>query len=976
MRQRFTLTAAYSLVFATGAAGLIYEVTWQKYLSRLLGSDTVAGAIILATFLGGLSIGYFLCGKMTLRVRNHFRLYAALEAAIGAWSLCFPTLFEAVRVATLHWSFAPPAAIIFQGVFACALLIALPTFCMGATVPVLTPALSKSLAEVGGVHARIYAVNTAGAFAGTLLAGFVLIPCFGLPLTVRGTAFINLAAGAFFAFAPAVPAGSETRTPVKDRIVDTPVSRGISRTGPPSAVLILVSMLSGFYVMTLENVLIRITNLSMGTSSYSFALVVAVFVLAIACGSFLFSRLKHVPEHTLFTNQFCITLSLLVLYATLDTWPYWSHLIRIAFESGDVDFLRYHAAVLCALTLVLIVPAGFMGATVPIVYHEVKKDLGSSGKFSGLILSWNTAGSLLGSLIGGIVLTYFLSNAGVFLAAALLAAVSTCLSSRGRSKKALFLAGSLTVLVAASVPFTPFYDPSRFSVGTFRLRDPLLSSFSGPAAFFREWDAPFDVKFYKDGPASTVAVVETPSQAWFDLNPLAVMVNGKSDSSTVSDMYTIKLAAHIPALLAPHRSSVMIVGLGTGVTAGELTLYPDVERIDVAEISGTVIEAFPFFDAFTHGVRNDPRLHIHTGDAFRILGRSTAKWDIVISEPSNPWVTGVDLLFTREFYKLVREHLTGGGVLLQWIHTFDASPAMVGTIVNTLRQEFASIRVFLSQANDLLILAGDGDVSVEDIARAETTFESNGALRDSLRPMEFGSLDCLLLREIWCPAYTDGRFADFGVQTMDYPRLHYMAARSYFRGDRVPASFLLSADTATYAKDYLLSKRHAADSFLPDSPKLLQTMLDSAADKTRDESCFLPMAKALKLGAFLRDPVRFPLSGDDAKDLRIDVVRKVEHLPADEMEWAGLGLEGASAKKKAKVLLRQVEQSRNWIVPYGEDGLKALLVEGMCKSRRTCERMWCASRLAALLAAEDGRGRVVRNAGVSGETSRWNRNPS
>ena len=970
MRQRFILISAYFFVFATGAAGLIYEVTWQKYLSRLLGSDTVAGAIILATFLGGLSLGYFLCGKVTVRVRNHFRFYALLETAIGIWCLCFPAIFEAVQASTRHWSFSPPVAIIFQGVFVSAALIALPTFCMGATVPVLTRALANSLSEISRIHAGIYAVNTAGAFLGTLLAGFFLIPGFGLPLTVQGAAVLNLSAGAFFALSSGFSTSCTSPAPTEGDDCERLVADRIPGGGIPPVALIFVSMLSGFYVMTLENVLIRISNLSMGTSSYSFALVVAVFVLSIACGSYLFSRLKNVPKHALFTNQFCITVSLLALYGTLDTWPYWSHLIRTAFESGDVDFPCYHATVFVVLTLILIVPGSLMGATVPIVYHEVKKDLGSSGKHSGIVLSWNTAGSLLGSLIGGIVFYYFLNNAGVFLAAVLLAAVSMCLSTARCSRKLFFCAGSLTVAIALCTPFTPLYDASRFSVGTFRIREPLVSSFSGPSAFFREWNAPFDVKFYKDGPMSTVAVVETPALDWFDLNPRAIMVNGKSDSSAVSDMYTIKLAAHIPALFAPQRRNVMVVGLGTGVTAGELTLYPDVERIDVAEISRTVVEALPFFDTFTHGVRNDPRFHIHEGDAFRILGRSKGKWDIVISEPSNPWVTGVDLLFTREFYQLVREHLTEGGVLLQWIHTFNSSPAMIGMIVNTLRHEFGSIRVFMSQTNDLLILAGNRDLSAGDIEKADEAFGSNERVRDSLRPLDLGSLDSVMLREIWSPEYVRNGFSGFGMQTMDVPRLHYLAAKSYFRGDRVPVSFLLSPATASHVKDYLLSKKYGDGRFFPLTSKAFHALLHSAVDKTKEESYALPMEKALKLAAYLRDPLLFPLSEGDAGALGVNAVRRIAKLPTTEKDWADMGLEGASVQKKARVLLEWRNKTKNWIAPYADDGLEELLFEGMCKGRRVVERMWCASKLAAIIVEDEGRGHDLtgrrRDAGNAG----------
>ncbi len=188
----------YFFILLTGAAGLIYQVTWQKYLSRLLGSDSVATAIILATFLGGLSLGYYLCGKLTTRVKRHFIAYAFLEGIIGLWCLFFPYIFRSVDYFTKYWGFSPPIMIIFQGVLCSILLMGVPTICMGGTIPFLTRGISKNLLEATRVHATVYGVNTAGAFLGTLLAGFYLIPNYGLPATMVKTSILNL--GAFFFF--------------------------------------------------------------------------------------------------------------------------------------------------------------------------------------------------------------------------------------------------------------------------------------------------------------------------------------------------------------------------------------------------------------------------------------------------------------------------------------------------------------------------------------------------------------------------------------------------------------------------------------------------------------------------------------------------------------------------------------------------------------------------------------------------------
>ena len=422
---------------------MIYQVTWQKYLSRLLGSDSVATAIILATFLGGLSLGYYLCGKLTTRVKRHFIAYAFLEGIIGLWCLFFPYIFRFVDYFTKYWSFSPPIMIIFQGVLCSILLMGVPTICMGGTIPFLTRGISKNLLEATRVHATVYGVNTAGAFLGTILAGFYLIPTHGLPATMVKTSILNLGAFFFFLILPKLFKQAELSKESKEYIekVTPELSPDIDRF--PPFLLYSIAFLSGFYVMSLENVLVRITNLSLGSSSYSFSIIVSVFILSIAAGSFVVGSLKQISRWLLYVNQIFISIFLLIIFITLDRWPYWAHLIRISFQSNIVGFWGYYIYVFLGLASILIFPIGLMGATVPIIFHELKRDFSKVGQHSGMILSWNTAGNLIGSLIGGIVLYYVLNNRGVFLAATFLAALSAGLAGWHLSKKYVVLNRSI-----------------------------------------------------------------------------------------------------------------------------------------------------------------------------------------------------------------------------------------------------------------------------------------------------------------------------------------------------------------------------------------------------------------------------------------------------------------------------------------------------------------------------------------------------
>lgn len=950
MFQKLFTIPIYLTVLATGGAGLVYQVTWQKYLSRLLGSDSMATAVILATFLGGLSFGYYLCGKITAREINHFKAYALLEGAIGAWCLFFPISFQMVEAITRYWSFSPPAMIIVQGMLCSILLMGIPTICMGGTIPFLTRGMSSDISSATNIHAKVYAINTAGAFFGALLAGFYLIPEFGLPLTVMYTALVNLGACIFFY----VIALNEKSKPYLKRTDSSPVNTGFdpSKTaslGFPPLVLYLIAFSSGFYVMTLENVLIRLTKFSIGSSSYSFSMIVSVFILSIAIGSYAVSRLKHLPRGILFFNQFAITILLLGLYMTLDTWPYYAHVIRLIFQSNIAGFGGYYAGIFVVLTLLLILPVGLMGATVPIIFNELKRELKNVGKHSGYLFSWNTIGNLLGSLIGGIICFYFLNNSGVFLLAAMVAALSACLVGMYLPRRYLVMAGMLTLIVFAFNMFTPLYEENRFKIGTFRNRSPLEFSFKGPEKFFKEWMNSFKLKYYNDGPTTTVAVLEKKGKNDSNDDALSIIVNGKSDSSTSVDASTIKLLAHLPALFSRQLNQALVIGLGTGVTVGELTLYPELKQIDVAEISPSVVEALPLFEKYTHSVHRDPRVSIHIGDAFRVMGRSNKKWDIIISEPSNVWVTGVDLLFTKEFYELATGHLSDGGVFVQWIQLYSTNYAMLGMMVNTVQQEFEFVRGFFARPGDLLLLASKHQVTNDDLARAHRLFETNSRVRDSLKQIHINNIDAILIRETWPPSYGIDFYSDSAIQTLDNPTLHYMAGKTFFLGKDLSVNALINSSNSAYHPEYLFSRKYpGADYFLRN--ETFDVLIESFENKMAVQ--IFPMPDSLRIKAYLTDPEKFPLSEKQKMAFKIDLLPFIMEASSVSGDWSTVDLENATYTKKAETLYEHVYKYRNWIVPYPLDGLKALLKEGMNKGKSVSEKNWCTLTLALLLIGE------------------------
>jgi spermidine synthase len=326
---------ALGLTVLTGFSGLVYEVTWQKYLATLLGSHSEATAAVLALFLGGLSIGYSVFGGVTRRVVQRaqargeaprlLRLYGAIESCIGLTALLFPLLFRGVRALSLAIPHEAGGLGFALDVLLSALLILPPSILMGGTIPILTQALSRSLADATRLHAQVYAFNTAGAFIGALAASFVLIPWLGLERVVIAMGVVNLVAGSTF-----LVLGRK-----RAAVVVAPDAGAAN--APPIALGLyaVVALLVGFAAMCFQTVLIRVAGLSLGSSNFTFSMVVAVFVLCIALGSFAVAALPRIPGALIVATQWLLAIGMVLLYAPLNYAPYWAHLVRSWLRATD-----------------------------------------------------------------------------------------------------------------------------------------------------------------------------------------------------------------------------------------------------------------------------------------------------------------------------------------------------------------------------------------------------------------------------------------------------------------------------------------------------------------------------------------------------------------------------------------------------------------------------------------------------------------
>jgi len=829
-RARIVLPVALAVTVMTGFAGLVYEVTWQKYLATLLGSHAEATAGVLGIFLGGLSAGYALFGRLTRRLVERARVrgglprllytYALVELGIGLYALLFPWIFGAAR----HLSLLGPAGNASGFAFdiaLTALLLGPPTVLMGGTIPILTLALAGSLERATRVHAWVYGLNTAGAFGGALAGGFVLIPALGLDATMAVMGCVNLVAAAVFA---------QLDRSHRDLTPDTAPAPDATST-PPLRAWIAVALLAGFAMMTLQTTLNRVGGLAFGPSQFTFAMVVAVFVLCIALGSLFVSALDRIPRGFVVGSQWLLVFLLFPLYSVLGDAPYWAHWIRVMFRPVEPAFYFYQATVFGGLLTLFLVPIGLSGALLPLLFNELRRQVADLGAVAGRLYAWNTVGSLLGALVGGYILFFWFDLHTIYrIAMAALAVGASILTAMVLRPVSRVVPVAILLPSLFAIWMLPAWEPGQLSSGLFRARDPLPYTFSGPSALFehRRRDDPV---FYQDDPTSSVAVIETDGK----LESRAIIVNGKPDGSIQGDYPTMALSALVPALMARRHESAFVIGWGTGVTTGELSALDRSRNVRVAEISRAVIASAPFFDFGNLEASKSPKVEVVRSDAYRALLRSGEQYDLIVSEPSNPWVTGVEMLYSREFLEAARTHLAPGGVYAQWFHVYESDPEIVALVLRTYAEVFPYVSVWFALGSDLLLLGFDDLERALDVRALEARFHQPD-FRAGFGRVGIQNFAQLLAHELIPVGTLHAAPLAGDIQTLRHPILSYRAGKAFFMGDQ---SWLPSLSDPAHqqvaARNSLLLRYAAADDVLPE--RILDAATHEMCRLRRTDQC-------------------------------------------------------------------------------------------------------------------------------------------
>ncbi|MBN8246108.1 MAG: fused MFS/spermidine synthase [Verrucomicrobia bacterium] len=767
--------------FVSGVAGLLYQVVWTRYLALFLGHTSYAVVAVLAAFMGGLALGNAWLGSVADRVRQPLLMYAGLELGIGAFALVFPYYFQGIQGAFVGLVRATePAGTVrlgIQFVFA-ALAILLPTVLMGATLPALTRYVTRSLGELRGRVAGLYAINSTGAVAGTIWSDWWLIPGVGLELTLRIGATLSIVVGLVaWLICRATDDGDAADVP-RPRDPGTPEGEVFT---PAQLRLALWGIgISGFVAMVYEVAWTRLLALSLGSSTHAYSLMLATFISGIAAGSAWVARWKR-PGATLEAfgwAELALAGTLFVSVWFYDLLPWWFVELSEVLSRNAGAFTLYELFQALICVGVMFVPAACLGATLPLASRVATSALSATGRSVGRVFAVNTLGTVLGAVAGGLVLLPNLGLARTFaLGIALNALVGMAVLAARWKRPALVWGVPAAVLVVAWLGASQVQTrwQKAFALGIWR------AGISRPtAADYRAMVDSTDLRYYRDGAGSSVAVIANTLPS--GVEQLSLRVNGKTDATSVGDMSTQVLMAHLPLLLRPQSTNALVVGLGSGVTAASLLQHPGMERVEVVEISPEVVEvAGLLFTNVNHDVLRNPRMHLAIEDAKSHLQTTPRRYDVIVTEPSNPWMAGVAGVFSQEYYQHLRSRLNPGGVVAQWLQLYESNDRIADIVINTFASVFPSVGIWHVGPGDIVLL-GAVDPPVADLQAMQRMVEEP-AVRADLERVGFRSLASLLQLELIPQgdgAQVPEAFPDTPIHTDLHPVLEYAAQEAFF----------------------------------------------------------------------------------------------------------------------------------------------------------------------------------------------------
>jgi len=694
-RRRFLL----GVFVVSGFTGLIYESIWSHYLKLFLGHAAYAQTLVLAIYMGGMALGSWGVARYSNRIRRLLFGYVLVEALIGLLGLVFHRIF----VGAIDFSFvsvipsiSDPWLIDAYKWSLGALLILPQSILLGMTFPLISGGLIRRWpARPGETLATLYFTNSLGAAIGVLVSGFVLIRAVGLPGTILVAGLLNLALALIVWLAvrtQAEPGGASPVAAATPGTGATPAGRSFASW------FTIAAFLTGAASFMYEIGWIRMLSLVLGSSTHSFELMLSAFIFGLAFGG-LYVR-RHI-EHNIDPGRYVAwvlismgTLAALTLPAYNQTFDLMAWFLG-KFPRTPTGYVGFNLLGQLIAALIMM-PATFCaGMTLPLLTNERMRQ-GAGERAIGVIYSANTLGAIVGVLLAIHLLMPLIGVKGVILAGAAIhlgLGVSRLLIAPRRPSALSAVAMTASLAVFAGAVFIVQLDPLRMTSGVYRTGSATLPD--GVA-----------VDYLRDGKTATISLVDRDGR-------VTIATNGKPDAgiqmgpgAPSPDEVTMVLAAAVPLSMQPHPARVANIGFGSGLTTHTLLGSERVQRLDSIEIEPFMVAAAR--QGYFERIRNvfeDPRSHIILDDAKTFLASAHQPYDLIVSEPSNPWVSGVATLFSDEFYGRIAQYLTPDGYFAQWMQVYETNTAIIASVIKALAPHFGAYALYNVDDVDMLIIA-------------------------------------------------------------------------------------------------------------------------------------------------------------------------------------------------------------------------------------------------------------------------------
>lgn len=768
-----------TLFIISGATGLVYQIAWFKYLSLFLGNTTYAQTVVLATFMGGLAIGASLWGRKADRSKSPIKLYAGLEFLIGLYCIIYPgflSIAKSAFIATVH-AFQLPSdggAVLVLKLLISGVMLLFPTILMGGTLPVLVRFISNSVEESGKNIATLYFLNSFGAVLGSLLGGFFLVQIAGLQATVIAAGVVNiLIAGV--AFRIRMPAS------IKPAAHEEPEPDSVQAATDRQVILAVgVAGVSGLAAMIYEVAWVRLLIPVLGSSTYSYTLMLVAFISGITIGSWLVVVLiKNIKNlfGALALCQLGVGLSMALMLPVYGRIPYMYWHLGSMLTRSEGTYPIFLVLQFIVGFLIMIVPTIFLGMSLPLASRIATRSVAVLGKSVGSVFSVNTLGTVIGSLAAGLILIPLIGvrhtmevgfALNVLCGIALLYFDETSLKVRRGALTSVALALSILTISLSSN-----WNESVTLTGVFRQ---FGSNHSPPSSYgeFQKIANSNRVLFYKEGVSATVGVVEYPVAGG---SQNVLLINGKADASSVGDLPTQVLLGQVPMMFHPKPDTVLVIGFGSGVTVGSVLTHP-VKLVESVEISPEVVAASKYFEHVSNRPLADSRVRLFIDDALAYLELATTNYDVIISEPSNPWIAGIGNLYSAEFFKVCKSRLKARGLMVQWFHLYEVDDETVRLVVRTFRSVFPHVTVWQSLTTDVLLVGSSETMDADEQALAAKL--TNEKVKADLARIQIVDAPSLLSLQM----ISEGPVREYAsagpLNTEDKPLLEHRAPKAFF----------------------------------------------------------------------------------------------------------------------------------------------------------------------------------------------------